>query len=778
MENSPPKENLHDEEPDALDPSKGEIPGYPDISEKKEEAEKNPQPVEKIEPEAELAGELKIRSDSARDLLVGFRKANIRSLGATEKKEIADALKVLKTEEGVESAEKVVEKIIEARTEVIKGENVKWADTDKRIVRYMGNVIAADGAETKRAIFLRNNGPSSFENYLNEVEKIAPDKGDQKGGVAELKQEIVRIKTGAPEVKAEPTAEPAKPEAAPAAANPEPAPAAENASVEKTSVTKEKKRKPRVKKSAEKIEIEEPELGFAKEPWAEQEEQVIEGAKGVEFAETLKNNLDKYLEDNLKKAYNSFALKWFEDHKAEIAQKNIAVDSVTEDWKINYVLGKKESGGLELKDQARSAEYNADYGKNIERIGILRAELSKPQMHPESQFLLLDYLQDIIDKGKREAKKFYKPEDKASMAEFDKRVDQLKGVYAMEKEMAKKIFNIEEADLIKQAKQEVVEKNPNYIERADYVKNAKPEYLNKENADAFKKGKTEIKKNTELPLLKKEWDDFQKLTKKQQKRLSKDLGFQLRTEDEFNAAILENAKSQGISQDSFYGLLQQGYRPYQKEKKGWFSRKPKSMIKSNGEAVLWDEKFDDTIKQIGEQYWEKIDAQSREQFFGPKWDTAFDKAVRVQKEKIIARTARSPERTVESIEKSFNDAKERIMADYIKKRAEKQPKTAEQLSAISAEFKENEKPVDMGKFMGDVLFSRGKLENLTGNWQKDKATIKDYISNDLGFEISSSSLKGITAERYKESFKNKTGLLYLFLGFLDHVIKKSKEKEK
>ena len=158
------------------------------------------------------------------------------------------------------------------------------------------------------------------------------------------------------------------------------------------------------------------------------------------------------------------------------------------------------------------------------------------------------------------------------------------------------------------------------------------------------------------------------------------------------------------------------------------------------------------------------------------WDNITIKKLRAEIEKRMEELAKSPETAEGGVEKVYEKARERIMVEYIKDRAAKHPKTAEQIKVLEREFKGNGAEVNVGDFIGDVLPDedgklKGRFKSLTFWGPKTNninfGIMRKCLSEDYGLNVSAEAIKKIvTEEKYNKAItakKGNTGLMHLLL---------------
>ena len=155
------------------------------------------------------------------------------------------------------------------------------------------------------------------------------------------------------------------------------------------------------------------------------------------------------------------------------------------------------------------------------------------------------------------------------------------------------------------------------------------------------------------------------------------------------------------------------------------------------------------------------------------FDKSYELEVNNKIEERIKELAKSPEATEGGIEGVYKKARERIIAEYMKKRLEKEPKTKEEIAMVEKRFKEKGKEKgekkDINKFMSDVLLKKGRLENLSDDFDDDDKRAMGGFLREWGIPANISTTKGLSKAEYLKAKKNPT----VFFGMMMKVIKKA-----
>ena len=579
-----------------------------------------------------------------------------------------------------------------------------------------------------------------------------------------------------------------------------------------------------IKNSETNIEKTEP---IVEEAFTERHKQTAERIveryeKFSEISEDSKKFLDEFLEKEADSKYAEFALRWFDDpaNQEKMKKEGFPVEGVKDDYKIYFVFKhwklKKDDpeSGWGIGEEMYKGKYE-DLVKEVNKIEGLRMDLAKKILPPETPYLLLNYLQNLfrLEKNKldsliqREAvlKSQAKSEESPLSLEIASKQKQLEQLFLAMKELAEKTM--------KENLEEIAEED---LRKSGFL--LKDLYLSSKQ----KSGKTnleveseKLKTSTSDLLISKEWEEFEKLTTKEKEKFLKKLGgspILITNKADFARFLLSRAKENGIEGDAFYGLLQQGYMPYQVKYKFMFwppyriftlRMSPREVLGKNGKSFISDgttEDFDRFLKNAADQYNKDI-TESAQKKLEEEWQEMRDQKIKENIERRINEIASSPDKAEGGIESIFAKVRERIIAKYIEERTKKNPKSAKQIEELRKEINIKDKEIDVGSVIRDIIFVKGKLEELKdiesnkkGKWRK---ILADYFS-DLGIdsvELPSSMkkkgvkflntyiLRQISNEDYEKAMATQGGLFALILRFINlrqetlEKIKKEKNKK-
>jgi len=183
-------------------------------------------------------------------------------------------------------------------------------------------------------------------------------------------------------------------------------------------------------------------------PLQEQEKEAVQSLteRYVEAAKIDPKSIkaiDGFLAADTEKAYQEFALKWFEDNKEKIKEEGkIIPPDASNEWKISMVLGSQEKGGMGASADVRKENYKAEGGA-LDKIGVLRADMKKNQIPPETPFLLLDRLQIDIERAKEEMEELEARAgrgEKSAEIEAASKEEQLAELFSARKELAERVL--------------------------------------------------------------------------------------------------------------------------------------------------------------------------------------------------------------------------------------------------------------------------------------------------------------------------------------------------
>ncbi len=499
---------------------------------------------------------------------------------------------------------------------------------------------------------------------------------------------------------------------------------------------------------------------------------------------SLIKNADGFLARDAESVYRDFALEWFKNNEEEMSKEGVIIPpGVSDEWKISMVLASREKGGMGASVEINNPEYKSLRDK-MDKIGTLRADIKKDQIPPETPFLLLNYLQRKFEDSQGELVALQEEAaagDRGAETFAASKENELKELFLLRKEIASKIMN---EDLMQTGEQRLYDGG--FPGKATYV-------------DSWLESKKkEIRHQKREEIVDKEYQEFMQLPEKQRKKYQNKLGQKLetphipgQTEEEFqkanrntfHAGIRMLASKELEDESAFYGLLKQGYKPHEAKRVGWpWNTKVVVPNKNGGEDKLTD--F--IMGGVADIYNKDIESQARKEL-EDTWDAGYAEEINTEIEKRIKELAESPEVVEGGIEKVYQRARERIITEYMKKQLEKQPKTKDQIAVVEKKFKETgkekEKKKDINNFMSDVLFKKGRLEELGDNFDDDDRRAMGGFLRDWGVKADINTTAGITKAEYLKARKTPVGFFTLMMKVVERAlnpvpVKKRKRKTK
>jgi len=536
-------------------------------------------------------------------------------------------------------------------------------------------------------------------------------------------------------------------------------------------------------------------------PFQEQENEAVKSltekyAEATKISDGSIKVIDGFLAGRTEAELENFALRWFSLNENRMKEEGRVIPpGASDEWKISMALGSREKGGMAAMAEINNPEYEATR-EDMDRIGVLRTNMRKEHIPPETPFLLLNYLQRSIDYEKEEIHRLKmraEQGDQNAGVIADSKEKQLKELYLARKELAEKTMK---ENLTEKARESV---GVGMIPKEDLVGRE---------LDAKKK-EIEEQKNEEL--MNKEWQEFMRLPEKQRSKYQKKLGerlelsrddfdkhvrdenhtteqaeehFQQRNRDRFREGVLELAGKKGIEGQDFYGLLNEGYKPYEaKIKRPRFLVGAKKLIIPNRDR---DEKSfikaainknSGPVKLTNNPYLKEIEAQAVKEL-EDRWDKYYEENVNNEIQRRITELAESPEKAEGGIREMYKNAREKIVAEYVRKRVEKNSKTKEQLAVIEKKFKEQGKKKDINDFMSAVLFEKWPLSGLGDELDKSgKQRIAEFLQ-DWGIKVTPGTARSILKSEYRQARKTRTGLFYLLMGVIEKSLNPAPSKKK
>ena len=532
-------------------------------------------------------------------------------------------------------------------------------------------------------------------------------------------------------------------------------------------------------------------------PFHEQEVKMV-GTLTEKFVETTKIDkksmdvIDGLLASDTEKAYQNFALTWFKNNEAAMKKEGRVIPpGASDEWKIGMVLGSKEKGGMGAMADINDPKYSG-IREGLDKQGVLKTDMHKEQVPPETPFLLLNYLQTGIEDAKREAKQLRvdaKNGDEHAAIMADSKEAHIKELYSVAKTLAEKATG---EDLTETAKKRFGE------EWASEKLASKEEWVGM-NLDGEKK-EIEAEKNKEL--IDKEWKAYMSLPEKERKKYQRKLGVKLEmprdvhgelladtdhTKEQvdadyiavnqrmFHDGILARGKKNGIEGPAFYGMLEKGEKPYgniQKVGMWPFNRRGTEILSTKNKPGV------ETVvdfNKAGEDYKDKIEVLAKtklEKF----WDKEHAQKINEGVEKRISELAKSPFSAEGGIEMVYQKAKERIVREYIEDYKKKEPKTKEQLASIEKVFSAKGIKKDVNKFFAATLFGEGRLGNMGDEFTDDDRIEMGGFLRGWGIKADISNTREITVEDYKKARKKQGGMFELLMKVIENSLKPRAKK--
>ncbi|MCX6722503.1 MAG: hypothetical protein NT094_00340, partial [Candidatus Staskawiczbacteria bacterium] len=485
-------------------------------------------------------------------------------------------------------------------------------------------------------------------------------------------------------------------------------------------------------------------------PFEEGEKEVVQsmteryGAEHKIDEETM-DAVSGFLSKDHEKAYQDFALQWFQDNQDKVKERigNIPPNA-SEDWKINMVLSKE---GMNASAEINNPEYKDDERyeaiiKKIGRIRVLETGIKKEPPSPETPFLLLNYLQASVEGKRKEVRKLRAAEARGNEnagIEADSKENEIKEVFGTMKELTEKTMD---EDLRGNAEEKVV-RSRGFEEKEDSV------------ASGINAKKIEVEDRRNDELMTKEWERFSRLPEQQRGKYQKQLklGEGVLTKATFGDAIKMAAnRDSGINGQAFYAMLEQGLRPYEattsRKKYLLFGPRTVTMARQNGTSKEMSVKERDaTIESSKTSYTEKIGLRAQTEL-EDTWEKDFEKKINIEIEKRVKVIAESPGTAEEEVEKIYEEARQRIITEYALKQANKVPKTKEQLAEIKKNFEEKAEGKNVNDFMSAALFKKGRLENLGDDFDENDRREMGGFLRDWGFKADKNTMGFITPAEY------------------------------
>ncbi|MFH1657091.1 MAG: hypothetical protein ABH919_01370 [bacterium] len=213
-------------------------------------------------------------------------------------------------------------------------------------------------------------------------------------------------------------------------------------------------------------ETQELEVEEESQPWEklkiEEEAKLIEGyEKQSQLDNATKDNINNIIHQETDQKRIDFAQEWFEGHKDEIREKGYDIQSREDGYAIKIV---NEMGGFdELKEKGEYKETK----QAVDNLYVLRADLQKDDVPLESQFLILNLLNNKTERAERDLKT---AQEKGDAANSTVKQQELTELFKIKKELSEKISG---KDLTQEAEDntEPLEGKEEYVDKYlfDYI---------------------------------------------------------------------------------------------------------------------------------------------------------------------------------------------------------------------------------------------------------------------------------------------------------------------
>jgi hypothetical protein len=530
----------------------------------------------------------------------------------------------------------------------------------------------------------------------------------------------------------------------------------------------------------------------------------------VEIGSELKKSVEGLLSKDADDIKIEFALRWFNDpkNKEKMEKEGLPAEDVKDSYKITFVLEhwktkKEDEGkGWGIGEEMKGKEYE-DLAVQADRIKSLRVGVAEKV--PGMPFLMLNYLQEKTAKGKDELEGLEKKAaqgDESAQIELSSKQNKLEELFLLKKGITEKAMH---EDLTGDAEKKVAEGG--FPSKEQFVEN---------NLDA-RADKLEQKKNDEL--MERAFQDYLQLTPKQRGKYNSEIGGKLWiSADDFHRKfnpkpheiamgspefekLYMDANRKLFSQEvqkmatarnevsgaAFYGMLEQGFRPWEENKKSFWGGKY-TVATRNGPKQISVENYNKLAENIGDNYSGDIRNKAQTEMENG-WDKLHDEKVKDQVNLRIAVLAESPKDAEGGVEGAYKKARDRIVLEHIRKQVEKHPKTSEQVKILQKELNEGGKDININEVISGLLPDdegelKGRLGGLEQKWG-DKINnvnfgkIRKYFSEDLGIDVPMDAIRNVitTVEKYAEIFNSKTGMLSIMFEVMGEANKIKKEEE-
>lgn len=522
--------------------------------------------------------------------------------------------------------------------------------------------------------------------------------------------------------------------------------------------------------------------------------------KTPDIGDDLRKPIEQILHVNQSRGYEAFAIDYFKKHEGEIRErmkamakeKGIIPREPSDEKKFGFLTAKESEGGMGIDvKQVIEREYPKS-AKKFEQIEILLADIRKNPPPPETSGLLLNYLQNNIEIQKKKIIEMAESADRGEVIQLSA-IDAMPG--GRESEIEKMVL-LQKEIIERTTGRDLNQDAEDKIEESNFL--SKEEYVNSEL----------------LPRMIKSIEVEEERISRERMAMGMSTA-ERRTfkgdENRFIEHITKQGESFGLSRDESFALQADGYKLQDANEtslrvawhivKGVFTRPIKTFRGVTGgggfvdvgeKGIISRKELQENAKNIKEK--KDIDIKDRAvETLQNKWQEKHDSRIKEEIARSVEELAKYPEKAIGGVEALYKKARERIVGEYIKERAEKNPKTSEQMEDLKKELNEGGEEKNINKFIADVLPNdEGKFKSRFKGftfWGKKTNNInfgimRKFMVEDWGIKVEKDDIKSVvTEEKYNKIFMERTGLFDLLLEIMGsahkrlEVEKRAKEKK-
>jgi hypothetical protein len=593
-----------------------------------------------------------------------------------------------------------------------------------------------------------------------------------------------------------------------------------------SSLEPRKEAKEKAEKKVEKISVEDAEkaLFFSRE--REVVDRIVEKyTESAEIEEGTKKEIIGILAKDIEDCYREFALDWFcrAENQRRIEQDGkIIPPEASDEWKINMALSSKEKGGMNAVEELKDEKYR-EYRKKIRQAEILSSDFKRDKLLPETPFLALNYLQKKFVQERTDLNRLEQMAqegNRASAIEVDPKRKDVEKLDLLRKELAEKVTGQNLRQIAENKVEQEITGKKEWVDKESRILSAE-----KFDASSLELAERELKAYDRLPEKEKAKyrkklnlgniqidvlrEDFVKsIVGKEYNPQQVERAYQEQRVKVFKGAIIELSNRNGITDAAVWGLLKNGFRPYEPVKWAFWgdgillptidgNTKKIKPAESKGKNMFVEllnsqksisAEYDNFIEKITNDYKGEINFSVKSEL-ETEWQKQYEELVNYEIDKSIKLTANSPENAEDGIDAIYEKARQRIIQEYIDTKKTEQEIEAEknehaELEEKIAKLKEDaekrekegkeEKRLKIEKIMQalDVLSSEG-LEEFDG---RDQENISDLLEG-FGVNKAKELVHNVSKEDYQR-ITNKGKFLFRFLVHILRINQPKKERKK